>query len=41
MKILVLNCKGSSIKYRLFKMPEASVAAWGEAQRIGDASAGV
>jgi len=41
MKILVLNCGSSSIKYRLFEMPEASVAAWGEVQRIGDSSAEV
>ena len=38
MKILVLNCGSSSIKYRLFEMPGASVEAWGVVQRIGDSS---
>lgn len=36
MKILVLNCGSSSIKYQLFRMPEADVLARGLVQRIGE-----
>ncbi len=36
MKILVLNCGSSSIKYKLFRMPENNVLARGIIQRIGD-----
>jgi acetate kinase len=38
MKILVLNCGSSSIRYRLFEMPGGSVLAWGLVQRIGNSS---
>ncbi|KAA3613336.1 MAG: acetate kinase [Calditrichaeota bacterium] len=37
MKILVLNCGSSSIKYQLFEMPENIVLAKGLVQRIGEA----
>ena len=36
MKILVLNCGSSSIKYQLFSMPEEEVIAKGIIQRIGE-----
>jgi acetate kinase len=36
MKILVLNCGSSSIKYQLFNMPAGSVLAKGSVQRIGE-----
>lgn len=35
MKIIVLNCGSSSIKYQLFNMPEASVIAKGLVDKIG------
>ena len=35
MKILVLNCGSSSIKYNLFDMSNASVAAQGGIEKIG------
>lgn len=35
MKILVLNCGSSSLKYRLFDMPQETVAAKGLVERIG------
>ncbi|MHC4916392.1 MAG: acetate/propionate family kinase [Planctomycetota bacterium] len=35
-KVLVLNCGSSSIKYRLFAMPEGDVLAKGLVERIGD-----
>ncbi|MRR16701.1 MAG: acetate kinase [Deltaproteobacteria bacterium] len=35
MKILVLNCGSSSLKYKLFDMPEGLVLAHGQADRIG------
>ncbi len=38
MKILVLNCGSSSIKYQVFAMPEATVLAKGLVQRIGEAT---
>jgi len=38
MKILVLNCGSSSIKYKLFEMPEQKVIAKGVVERIGEAS---
>ena len=36
MKILVFNCGSSSIKYRLFEMPEGRVIAKGIVERIGE-----
>ncbi len=39
MKILVLNCGSSSIKYQLFGMPGAEVLAKGLVQRIGETDA--
>ena len=36
MKILVLNCGSSSIKYQVFAMPEGEVLAKGLVQRIGE-----
>jgi acetate kinase len=36
MKILVLNCGSSSIKYQLFDMEDASVMASGLAERVGE-----
>ena len=39
MKILVLNCGSSSIKYKLFDMSDASLMASGMVERIGDADA--
>ncbi len=41
MKILVFNCGSSSIKFKLFKMPEETVLAEGAVERVGspDASA--
>ncbi len=38
MKILVLNCGSSSIKYQLFEMPEGKVLAKGLIEKIGEAS---
>ena len=35
MKILVLNCGSSSIKYKLYNMDDHSVMAAGGAERIG------
>ena len=37
MKVLVLNCGSSSIKYRLFDMPGTELLAKGVVQRIGEA----
>jgi acetate kinase len=39
MKVLVLNCGSSSIKYQLFEMPARTVVAKGMVERIGDAQA--
>ncbi len=39
MKILVVNCGSSSIKYRLFDMPDKSVLATGMVERIGEQEA--
>ncbi|MEE9912263.1 MAG: acetate kinase [Deltaproteobacteria bacterium] len=39
MKILVLNCGSSSLKYKLFDMPEGVVLANGQADRIGQTEA--
>ena len=39
MKILVLNCGSSSLKYKLFEMETGDVAASGQADRIGLADA--
>lgn len=39
MKVLVVNCGSSSIKYRLFGMPEATVLSKGFVERIGDENA--
>jgi len=39
MKVLVLNCGSSSIKYQLFDMPARSLLAKGMVERIGDAQA--
>jgi acetate kinase len=36
MKVLVLNCGSSSIKYQLFEMPDRSLLAKGMVERIGD-----
>jgi len=36
MKVLVLNCGSSSIKYRLFQMPGSKALAKGMVQRIGE-----
>ncbi|MBD3287840.1 acetate kinase, partial [candidate division KSB1 bacterium] len=38
MKIIVFNCGSSSIKYKLFEMPEATVLANGIVERIGSES---
>ena len=38
MKILVFNCGSSSIKYRLFEMPEGKVISKGIVERIGEES---
>ena len=35
MKILVLNCGSSSIKYKLYNMDDESVLAQGGVERIG------
>ena len=35
MKILVLNCGSSSIKYKLYDMTDESVLAQGGAERVG------
>jgi len=37
MKILVVNCGSSSIKYQLFEMPDGAVLAKGLLERIGEA----
>jgi acetate kinase len=39
MKVLVLNCGSSSIKYQLFDMPARTLLAKGMVERIGDAKA--
>lgn len=39
MKVLVLNCGSSSIKYQLFEMPARTLLAKGIAERIGEAKA--
>ena len=39
MKVLVLNCGSSSIKYQLFDMPARKLLAKGMVERIGDAQA--
>ncbi len=39
MKILVLNCGSSSLKYQLFDMPAGAVLAGGQADRIGQTEA--
>lgn len=36
MKVLVVNCGSSSIKYQLFDMPDAKVLAKGTVERIGE-----
>ena len=36
MKILVINCGSSSIKYRLFEMPERKLLAKGVLEKIGE-----
>ena len=36
MKVLVVNCGSSSIKYQLYQMPEANVLAKGMVERIGE-----
>lgn len=38
MKVLVLNCGSSSVKFRLFRMPEAEELAGGVAEQIGEAA---
>ena len=37
MKILVVNCGSSSIKYQLFEMPQRAVLGKGLVERIGEA----
>ncbi len=39
MKILVVNCGSSSIKYQLYTMPQRDVLAKGQVERIGEAGA--
>ncbi len=39
MKVLVLNCGSSSIKYQMFNMPARTLLAKGMVERIGDAQA--
>ena len=39
MKVLVLNCGSSSIKYQLFDMPARTLLAKGMVERIGEAQA--
>ncbi|MCU0959734.1 MAG: acetate kinase [Pirellulaceae bacterium] len=39
MKILVVNCGSSSIKYQLYAMPQREVLAKGQAERIGEPGA--
>ena len=41
MKVLILNCGSSSIKYQLFEMPQGEVMSWGLAQRIGESSGNI
>lgn len=41
MKVLVLNCGSSSIKYQVFAMPEAEIIAKGLVQRIGESEGGI
>jgi len=41
MKVLVLNCGSSSIKYQLFVMPARSLLAKGMIERIGDQGAAI
>jgi acetate kinase len=41
MKVLVLNCGSSSIKYQLFVMPERTLVAKGMIERIGDPQAAI
>ncbi|MCK9231168.1 MAG: acetate kinase [Syntrophales bacterium] len=41
MKILVLNCGGSSVKYKLYDMESGRVVALGFAERIGLAGSGI
>ncbi len=41
MKVLVVNCGSSSIKYRLVEMPEGKVLAKGMVERIGESGAGL
>jgi len=36
MKVLVLNCGSSSLKYKLFDMSNESVLAEGKVERIGE-----
>lgn len=35
MKVLVLNCGGSSVKYRLYRMPHGEALAGGSVERVG------
>ena len=39
MKVLVINCGSSSIKYQLYRMPEGNVVSKGFAERIGESDA--
>src|SRR5688572_32518497 len=41
MKVLVLNCGSSSIKYQLFVMPARTLLAKGMIERIGDTQAAI
>jgi acetate kinase len=41
MKVLVLNCGSSSIKYQLFDMPARTLLAKGMVERIGESQAGM
>jgi acetate kinase len=38
MKILVINAGSSSVKYYLYEMPQARVAAYGAVERVGEAT---
>ncbi|MFC2269577.1 MAG: hypothetical protein ACFNJO_01215, partial [Porphyromonas endodontalis] len=35
MNVLVLNCGSSSVKYKLFQMPEGKVLAQGGVEKLG------
>jgi len=41
MRIFVLNCGGSSIKFKVFDLPEETVVIQGSVSRLGKADAAV